>query len=254
MEIELLGTGTSTGVPQIGCDCEVCCSKDIRDKRLRCSAIVRTRGVNLLIDCGPDFRQQMLRARDLSLDALLLTHGHYDHVGGIDDLRPYCMDRHFDVYGQARVLEDLKKRMPYCFSEHPYPGVPLFNLHPLSDDSPFEVKGVRVIPLMLMHYKLPVFGYRIGNMAYLTDVNHIAEQTFKLLSGIDVVFIDALRFDSHLSHFSLSEALEAIAKIQPKRAYLIHMSHRIGLHSETSRMLPANVRMAYDCQIVHVDD
>ena len=169
MEIEFLGTGTSTGVPQIGCDCEVCRSADPHDKRLRSSAIVRVGGVALLIDCGPDFRQQILRASDKRIDALLLTHIHFDHIGGIEDLRPYCLATPLDIYAQPRVLDGLKARVSYCFGDHKYPGIPRFELHPL-DGSAFMVKGVEVKPLTVMHYKLPVFGYRIGRMAYITTL------------------------------------------------------------------------------------
>lgn len=245
MEIEFLGTGTSTGVPQIGCGCEVCRSSDPRDKRLRCSSIIRADGVNLLIDCSPDFRQQMLRATDLNLDALLVTHSHYDHVGGMDDLRPYCRKEPFPVYAQPNVLADLRSRIPYCFNEHPYPGVPVFELHPLTD-APFTVKGVRVVPLPVMHYRLPVFGFRIGPVAYITDANFIPDTTMKKLSGVDTLIINALRFKPHLSHFCLKESLGIVKKVSPRKAYLIHMSDGIGLHEATSRLLPSNVELAYD--------
>lgn len=251
IEIEFLGTGTSTGVPQLGCDCEVCRSADPRDRRLRCSSVVRTGGVSLLIDCSPDFRAQMLRASDLHLDALLVTHSHYDHVGGMDDLRPYCRDRAFQVYAQPNVLANLRERIPYSFKEHPYPGVPLFELHALSD-SKFVVKGVEIEPLPVMHYRLPILGYRIGNMAYITDANFISKGTLEKLRGVDTLIVNALRFSPHLSHFCLSETLAVVGKIAPRRAYLIHMSDGIGLHRETSKLLPANVELAYDGEIVQV--
>lgn len=253
MEIEFLGTGTSTGVPQIGCDCEVCRSADSHDKRLRSSAIVRVGGVALLIDCGPDFRQQILRASDKRIDALLLTHIHFDHIGGIEDLRPYCLETPLDIYAQPRVLDGLKARVSYCFGDHKYPGIPRFELHPL-DGSPFTVKGVEVKPLTVMHYKLPVFGYRIGRMAYITDANAIPDDTFKQLEGVECLIINALRFEPHLSHFSLSESLAAIERIKPRQAWLIHMSHGIGLHASTLKLLPSNVTLAYDTQILHLPD
>ena len=224
IEVEFLGTGTSTGVPQLGCECEVCKSADPRDKRLRCSAIVRTQGVSLLIDCGPDFRQQMLRASDLHLDALLITHSHYDHV---------------------------KARIPYCFREHLYPGVPTFDMHPLAGE-PFEVKGVRVEPLPVMHYKLPIFGYRIGNLAYITDAKTIPPSTMARLQGIDTLIINALRFEPHLSHMNLEETLAVVAQANPRRALLIHESDGIGLHEATSRLLPQGVELAYDKEIIRV--
>lgn len=253
MEIEFLGTGTSTGVPQVGCGCKVCTSADEKDYRLRCSAIVRVQDLNLLIDCGPDFRQQILRASDKRLDALLVTHSHYDHVGGMDDLRPYCIGKPFDVYAQPNVLCDIKTRIPYCFREHRYPGVPSFRLHEL-DGTDFWVEGVRVTPLEAMHYKLPVYGYRIGNLAYITDANRIPESTFAKLEGVNVLVINALRVEPHLSHFCLSETLEVIARVCPERAYLIHMSHGIGLHKEVATLLPPHVSLAYDGMIVEIPD
>ena len=251
IEVEFLGTGTSTGVPQLGCECEVCKSSDPRDKRLRCSAIVRTQGVSLLIDCGPDFRQQMLRASDLHLDALLITHSHYDHVGGMDDLRPYCRENPFPVYAQPNVVADIKARIPYCFREHLYPGVPTFDMHPLAGE-PFEVKGVRVEPLPVMHYKLPIFGYRIGNLAYITDAKTIPPSTMVRLQGIDTLIINALRFEPHLSHMNLEETLAVVAQAKPRRALLIHESDGIGLHEATSRLLTQGVELAYDKEIIRV--
>lgn len=253
MEIEFLGTGTSTGVPQIGCGCEVCRSSDVHDKRLRTSAIVRVGGVSLLIDCGPDFRQQILRATDSKIDALLLTHIHFDHIGGIEDLRPYCLETPLDIYAQPQVLDGLKARVSYCFGDHRYPGIPRFELHSLDGDR-FEVGGVVIEPLTVMHYKLPVFGYRIGKMAYITDANNIPEVTFRRLEGVEYLIINALRFEPHLSHFSLAETLSVIERIKPKQAWLIHMSHGIGLHASTSLRLPSNVALAYDTQILKLPD
>lgn len=245
IELEFLGTGTSTGVPQIGCNCEVCTSTDPHDKRLRCSAIVRIGEVAILIDCGPDFRQQILRCSDKHLDALLLTHIHYDHVGGMEDLRPYCLDIPFDVYAQPRVLKSLQARLPYCFGDHSYPGIPKFDLHELSEEK-FYIKGVEIQPLPVWHHKLPIFGYKIGKLAYITDCNNIPEETFAKLTGIDTLVINALRMEPHISHFSLSETLAAIERIKPRVAYLIHESHGIGLHAETSKILPPHVHLAYD--------
>lgn len=252
MEIEFLGTGTSTGVPQIGCGCEVCTSRNPKDKRFRTSAIIRTRGVNLLIDCGPDFRMQMLRASDLKLDALLVTHSHFDHVGGIEDLRPYCLVNPFPIYAQPNVVSDIKARIPYCFGDHLYPGIPKFDMHPLNGEM-FSIKGVEIIPLPVIHYKLPVFGYRIGKMAYITDTNFISEETFAKMEGIECLIINALRFEPHLSHFCLAQTLEVIERVKPKKAYLIHMSHGIGLHDETMKILPENVELAFDTCILRCD-
>lgn len=251
IEVEILGTGTSTGVPQLGCRCEVCRSADPRDKRLRCSAIVRTEGVNLLIDCGPDFRQQMLRASDIRLDALLVTHSHYDHVGGMDDLRPYCRSGRFPVYAQANVLDDIRTRIPYCFMEHLYPGVPTFELHPVADER-FTVKGIEIEPLPVMHGKLPILGYRIGRLAYVTDAKTIPPSTIERMRGLDTLIINALRFEPHATHMSLAETLDVIAELKPRRALLIHESDGIGLHASTSQLLPDSVELAYDTEIVTV--
>lgn len=251
MEVEILGSGTSTGVPCLGCSCEVCRSEDERDRRLRTSAIVRTDGASLLIDCGPDFRTQMLRATRQELDALLLTHSHYDHVGGIDDLRAYCRRGAFPVYAQPNVIADLKARMPYCFVEHPYPGVPQLEVHEL-DDREFEVAGVKVLPLPVLHYRLPVFGYRIGPMAYVTDVNHIPDSTLERMHGLEVLIIDALRQTRHLSHFSLPETLSVVRKLQPRRTCLIHMSDGMGLHADVSEKLPPGVELCYDGMLIKV--
>ena len=251
IEIEFLGTGTSTGIPQLGCHCDVCRSADPHDRRLRCSSIVRVDGVNLLIDCTPDFREQMLQATDLALDALLVTHSHYDHVGGMDDLRPYCRKTAFPVYAQPGVLKNLRDRIPYCFIDHPYPGVPLFELHPV-EEAPFKIKGVEITPLPVMHYRLPILGYRIGGTAYITDANYISQSTMEKLKGLDMLIINALRFEPHLSHFSLSETLEVVRQLSPRRTKLIHMSDGIGLHRETSKLLPESVELAYDGEIISV--
>lgn len=251
IEVEILGTGTSTGVPQLGCRCEVCRSADPRDKRLRCSAIVRTKGVNLLIDCGPDFRQQMLRASDIRLDALLVTHSHYDHVGGMDDLRPYCRSGRFPVYAQQNVLDDIRTRIPYCFMEHLYPGVPTFELHAVADER-FTVKGIEIEPLPVMHGKLPILGYRIGRLAYVTDAKTIPASTIERMRGLDTLIINALRFEPHATHMSLAETLDVIAELKPRRALLIHESDGIGLHAATSQLLPDGVELAYDTEIVTI--
>jgi len=246
MRLRFLGTGTSTGVPQIGCQCPVCTSTDFHDKRLRASAILSVDGKNILIDCGPDFRRQIIDAGAPDLMCALLTHSHYDHVGGIDDLRPYChRDGGFPLYCRHDVAEDLRNRVPYCFKEHPYPGVPSFDIHEIGSE-PFEIGDTLVTPLPVIHYKLPIVGFRIGKFAYITDAKIIPEETFKLLEGVDTVVINALRREPHLSHMTLDEALAAISRINPRIAYLTHIADKMGLQSVIESALPENVSIAYD--------
>lgn len=252
LEIEFLGTGTSTGVPMLRCHCPVCMSDDPRDKRLRTSAIVRYQGARILIDCGPDFRTQMLRASDDNIDAVLITHIHFDHVAGLDDLRAYCFERPMPIYARADVLRDLHNRIPYCFSDHPYPGVPKFEEHVIGDD-PFLVEGVRVEPIPVMHYMLPIIGFRIGPLAYITDAKTIDGAVIDSLKGVPLLVINSLRVEeTHLSHMCLEETLEVIDHIKPGQTYLIHMSDRMGLHAESPKLLPKGVSLAYDGLIVKV--
>lgn len=245
MKLIFLGTGTSTGNPEIGCHCEVCTSHDPRDRRLRASVLVETEGKKILIDCGPDFRWQMLSSGIEHLDAVLLTHEHYDHVGGLDDLRPFGRQKSVDIYAEDYVAEAVRTRIPYVFRDHKYPGVPNLELHPVPLH-PFEAAGVRIIPIRVMHAQLPIYGYRIGNMAYLTDVKSIPEEEYAKLQGLDVLVLDALRYEPHPSHESLREALAQVERIRPKETYLIHMSHRIGLHARIEKELPPHVHYAYD--------
>ena len=252
LEIEFLGTGTSTGVPVLRCHCPVCLSDDPRDKRLRTSAIVRYQGARLLIDCGPDFRTQMLRASDDNLDAVLLTHIHFDHVAGLDDLRAYCFEKPVPLYARADVLMNLHKRIPYCFAENPYPGVPQFEEHVIEDDKSFLVEGVRVEPIPVQHYKLSILGFRIGPLAYITDAKTIEDDVVDSLKGIPLLVINSLRQGQHISHMCLDETLAIIERIKPGRALLIHMSDRMGLHADSPKFLPQGVELAYDGQIVKV--
>ncbi len=252
LEIEFLGTGTSTGVPMLRCHCPVCMSADPRDQRLRTSAIVRYQGVRFLIDCGPDFRTQMLRASDDNLDAVLLTHIHYDHVAGLDDLRTYCFERQFPLYARADVLENLHRRIPYCFpGGTPYPGVAQFEEHVIGDD-PFLVEGVRVEPIPVMHYKLPICGFRIGPLAYITDAKEIADEVVDSLRGVPLLVINALRIKPHISHMCLDETLAIVERVKPGRTFLVHMSDGIGFHADSHRLLPQGVELAYDGMIVKV--
>lgn len=254
LEIEFLGTGTSTGVPQLLCGCDVCRSQDAHDKRLRCSAIVRYCGKNILIDCGPDFRSQMLRASDKSLDALIITHIHYDHVGGIDDLRAYCAGREFPVYAQADVIDGLRQRLPYCFAEHPYPGVPRLSFSEIKANVPFSIGHVEITPIPVMHYKLPILGFRIGPLAYITDAKTIDTEQLGTLKGIPLLVINSLRIEPHMSHYCLRETLNVIDQIKPQRALLTHMSHEMGLHAQVNRILPPGVELAHDTLTVSIED
>ena len=251
LEIEFLGTGTSTGVPMLRCHCPVCMSSDVRDKRLRTSAIVRYQGARLLIDCGPDFRTQMLRASDDNLDAVLLTHIHYDHVAGLDDLRSYCYRKPFPLYARHDVIRNLHQRIPYCFSPDPYPGVAQFEEHVISDE-PFLVEGVRVEPIPVRHYKLSIYGFRIGPLAYITDAKTIDDDVLDRLKGVPLLVINSLRQEDHISHMCLKETLAVVERIKPGHTYLIHMSDRMGLHADSPSILPKGVELAYDGLIVKV--
>lgn len=242
--ITFLGTGTSTGVPQIGCKCNVCLSADARDKRLRSSVLISTPRSNFLIDAGPDFRAQLIAAGAPPISSVLLTHSHYDHVGGIDDMRPYCANQPMPVYCTEDVKNDLLARIPYCFAEHLYPGVPTFDIHTVTANKPFIVNNETVLPIHVMHAKLPILGYRIGNVAYITDCKILPEISRKLLHNLDVLIINALRYMPHPSHLSLDEALEIISELQPKRSYLTHISHQLAPHAAVE--LPENVWLAYD--------
>lgn len=245
MKITFLGTGTSAGNPVIGCKCEVCQSKDPRDWRLRSSLLVDTMGKRILIDCGPDFRWQMLREKVDHLDAVLLTHEHYDHVGGLDDLRPLGRVNGIDIFGEENIICAIETRIPYAFREHKYPGVPNLIMHPI-EDKPFKAAGLDIIPVRVIHGRLPILGYRIGNMAYLTDLTVIPEEEYEKLCGLDVLVINALRYTAHPTHETVGEALEKIARIRPKESYLTHMCHQVGLHAAIENTLPPHVHFAYD--------
>ena len=247
MKITFLGTGTSQGVPVIGCNCEVCQSDDERDKRLRTSVLIEKEDKTIVIDSGPDFRQQMLRADVKNLTAVLFTHQHKDHVAGLDDVRAfnYIHKRKIDVYAERRVQKALKREFAYIFAVYSYPGIPKIKMHRI-DENPFEIEGIKIEPVRLMHHKLPILGFKIENFAYLTDVKTIPEKEFKKLENTDYLVITALRKEKHISHMNLEEALHVIERIKPANAFLIHMSHKFGLHAKEELLLPKNVRIAYD--------
>lgn len=253
MKLTFLGTGTSQGVPVIACPCPVCQSTDEHDKRLRTSALVEVDGVNILIDAGPDFRQQMLRANVKQLDGILLTHEHKDHIGGLDDVRAFNFvnRKPMDIYAEERVQNALKQEYAYVFADQRYPGIPEMNLFNI-DGYPFDVCGVKVQPIRCFHYKLPVFGFRIGDLTYITDANFISEEEKEKMVGTKYLVINALRKQKHISHFTLGEALKLIEELSPRKAFITHISHQMGFHEEIMAELPQNVCLAYDGLVVDI--
>lgn len=246
MKIRILGSGTSTGVPQIGCTCPVCNSVDPKDNRLRTSAIVETEDARILIDCGPDFRTQVLPLPFERLDGVLITHEHYDHVGGLDDLRPFCLFGAVPIFAEKYVARALRTRMPYCFVDHRYPGVPNIPLQEITAGQRFSIRNTEIVPLRVMHGRLPILGYRIGQLGYITDMLSMPNESYEQLTGVDVLFINALRIAKHPSHQNLEEALAAAQRIQAKKTYLIHASHDIGFHAEVEKQLPENIHLTFD--------
>ena len=247
MIITFLGTGTSQGIPVIACDCEVCSSLDFRDKRLRTSIHISIEGKSFIIDSGPDFRQQVLRERIKSLDALIFTHEHKDHTAGMDDVRSfnYIQKKHIPIYGRNNVLEQIKKEFSYAFSDVKYPGIPLIDLHEI-ENLPFKIEGIEFTPIEVYHYKLPVFGYRIKDFTYITDANNIPDKEKEKIKGSKVIVLNALQKTEHISHFTLAEAVELLKELKPEKAYLTHISHRMGLHKEVEKELPEFIRLASD--------
>lgn len=254
MTITLLGTGTSQGVPVVGCQCEVCQSSNPRDNRLRTSAFVEVEGVNLLIDTGPDLRQQLLREHFSHIDAVLVTHEHKDHLAGLDDIRPvYFMQKHpMDIYAMQRVLSVIRKDFDYAFTDHPYPGAPSFQLHPVRYDH-FFVKNVEIQPIQVRHLTLPILGFRIGKFAYITDASFVSDSELAHLQELEVLVVNALHIEKHYSHFNLEEALHFIEVVKPKHAYLTHVSHHMGLYSNVEKILPPNVTLGYDGLKITID-
>lgn len=251
IKVTVLGSGTSKGVPELLCNCAVCDSENPIDKRLRASVLVQTMGLNILIDPSPDFRQQALRADLRHIDAVLVTHEHYDHVGGFDDLRPYCLNSSLKIYLREDVADHLKRRLDYCFADHKYPGVPTFDLKVIPNET-FEIDGVKIQPVEVLHGKMPIFGYRFGKFAYITDAKYISEEEKDKLRGLDVLIVNALRQREHFAHFTVDEALQLIEDVKPRQAYLTHLCHEVGQHHQFEQSLPANVAPAYDGQVIIV--
>lgn len=261
MKLTFLGTGTSQGVPVIGCRCTVCMSDDRRDRRLRTSAMVETRGVRLVIDAGPDFRYQMLRTGVRHIDAILLTHEHKDHIGGLDDVRAFNFVDYPEaihkvgIYATPRTAACVRKDFDYAFAQDKYRGVPEIELHEIEPACSFSVKGVEIVPVAGRHSeRFAVTGYRIGPLAYLTDFKTIEESEVEKLAGVEVLVVNALRFAPHYSHFNVAEALELIRRVAPREAYLTHMSHDIGLQAVTEPTLPPHVHMACDTLELEIND
>lgn len=275
MRISFLGTGTSNGVPVIGCQCEVCTSSDPHDHRLRSSVLLefdesesspavpvvggnyrldedsilakaQSAPLRILIDCGPDFRQQMLRQPYGPIHALFVTHEHYDHVGGIDDFRPFCVFGSIPIYAEQMVVQHLAERLPYCFGPSRYPSAPKLELHTVSPDNPVFISGITVLPLRVMHGSLPILGFRIGSFAYITDMSSMPSHTLDQLHNLDTLVVNALRRHPHPTHQSIEEAVTLIDTLKPRRAYLTHLAHSAGLHADSPSLLPSNTAFAYD--------
>lgn len=254
MKITFLGTGTSQGVPVIACHCKVCRSDDPRDKRLRSAIMVEMNSKIIVIDTGPDFRQQMLRENVKNIDAILFTHEHKDHTAGLDDIRAfnYIKQMHIEVFAEERVQHSLMKEFAYIFAEKKYPGVPLINLNTISNRE-FTVDGIHILPIRTMHYRLPVLGFRIGDFTYITDTNYIAEEEKEKIIGSKHIVVTGLRKQKHISHFTIYEAISLFEELSPIRGYITHCSHQLGLYEDIQKELPKNVVLAYDGMKIEVD-
>lgn len=251
--LRFLGTGTSAGVPILGCHCPVCRSNDPRDKRLRCSALLETKNARILIDAGPDVRQQLMPLDFYPLDAILLTHEHYDHVGGLDDIRGFCVFGDQNIYADERTSKTIRRSMPYCFTDHLYPGVPLLKLHTIRPHEQFSVGDVDIMPIEVIHGKMPIIGYRIGRLAYITDMKTISDSEMPYLEDVDTLVVNALRFTKpHHSHMLVDDAIAFANRVGAKQTYLIHVTHQIGFHDEAESRLPENIHVAYDGLVIDV--
>ena len=253
MKITFLGTGTSQGVPVIACRCRICLSDNPKDKRLRSSILIEHEGTTVVIDSGPDFRQQMLRAKVDHIDGLVFTHEHKDHIAGMDDIRAfnYIHNEKVNVFATLRVQDALHREFPYVFDDYKYPGVPELEMHTI-DDQPFKIGSINLIPIKVLHYRLPVLGFRMGDFTYITDANSIPEESMSKIMGSKIVVINALRREPHVSHFTLEEVMRIIDKIGPEKAYLTHISHQLGLNDDVDAELPTNIQCAFDGMVVEL--
>jgi phosphoribosyl 1,2-cyclic phosphate phosphodiesterase len=247
LQITILGTGTSTGVPMIACPCEVCASTNSKDKRLRSSILVQSATTTFVVDTTPDFRQQMLRINNTKLDAVLFTHPHKDHTAGLDDVRAYNFFSHqaMNVYANSLTEEALKREFAYVFSDKRYPGIPELDLNTI-DETPFFIGDIKVVPIQVWHYKMPVYGFRFGNFTYITDANRIDESEKQKIRGSEVIVLNALRREDHISHFTLQQAVDLVQELEIPTAYFTHISHQLGKHDDVNTMLPKGIQLAYD--------
>lgn len=247
MKITFLGTGTSQGVPVIACKCETCKSEDPKDKRLRCSLVMNINNKNIIFDCGPDFRYQILRAQIENISAIIFTHSHKDHTAGLDDVRAFnwINKKPVNIYAEKNVQESLKMEFAYIFSKDKYPGIPKLNIHTIHNEV-FNIDEIEITPIRGLHYKLPVLGYRVNDVTYITDFNFIDEKEKEKLKGCKILIINALRKEKHISHFTLNEALQIIEDVKPEKAYITHVSHQMGKYDDIQDNLPSNVEFAYD--------
>ena len=262
MRLTFLGTGTSCGVPTIGCQCYTCTSTDPHDKRLRCSVLVETETTRIQIDCGPDFRQQMMSQPFRKIDGILITHAHYDHMGGMDDVRPFCQFGEINVYADPLACQGLLEMLPYCFAENRYPGVPAIQLHEIHKHESLCIGDIDIMPIEVMHHDLPILGFRISpltsdvltqpSLAYITDMKTIDDGELDYLQGVDILIVNALRQKPHHSHQTLDEAVDFARLIGARQTWLIHSSHDIGRHAEVNASLPSDIQMAYDGQVIEI--
>lgn len=253
LEVTFLGTGTSQGVPTVACECSVCQSVDYRDKRFRSSILIKSKDKQILVDTGPDFRSQMLTNHVKHLEAVLFTHAHRDHTAGFDDLRAFYfkLGRDFPVYAEKMVWDSLREMFGYIFSEYRYPGVLTVEENVINSKDNFQIAGIEITPIRVLHYKLPVLGFRFGKFAYITDASSIPEEEWEKLEGLDVLVVNGLQREPHISHFTFDEAIEVILKSKAKKGYLTHISHKLGKHAEVEKELPDHIRLAYDGLTIH---